>query len=260
MDFQLTDVIIREAFAKAGVDMKYFLVYETEIKRRYEALQNDLPDDEDSTEEDNNVFYSLRLTEDYINYYIAEIEKGHSHKWSHFYALEEVSEMSDYGCIERTLNQIESEEEKEKELNIHIRAINEDPIFVKRYKYLYREQMYDNLRKDAEDFCRIYHQYIDKGKSKNYAHAYADACNRHLNEKCWDIYAQAYELAKEKGMNTCSAFTFADYCSEAWANSLRTYWKSFKESYHEEWQIDFYISLMRHFYPESEINEILRWS
>jgi hypothetical protein len=36
--------------------MKYFPVYETEIKRRYEALQNDLPDDEDSTEEDNNVF------------------------------------------------------------------------------------------------------------------------------------------------------------------------------------------------------------
>ncbi len=25
MDFQLTDVIIREAFAKTGVDMKYFL-------------------------------------------------------------------------------------------------------------------------------------------------------------------------------------------------------------------------------------------
>ena len=66
MDFQLTDVIIREAFAKTGVDMKYFPVYETEIKRCYEALQNDLPDDEDSTEEDNTVFYSLRLTEDYI--------------------------------------------------------------------------------------------------------------------------------------------------------------------------------------------------
>lgn len=260
MDFQLTDVIIREAFAKTGVDMKYFPVYETEIKRRYEALQNDLPDDEDSTEEDNNVFYSLSLTEDYINYYIAEIEKGHSHKWSHIYALEEVSGMFDYECIERTLNQIESEEEKEKELDIHIRAINEDPIFVKRYKYLYREQMYDNLRKDAEDFCRIYHQCIDKGKSKNYAHAYADACNRHLNEMCWDIYAQSYELAKEKGMNTCSAFVFADCCSEACANSLLTHWKSFKESYHEEWQIDFYISLMRHFYSESEINEILRWS
>ena len=101
---------------------------------------------------------------------------------------------------------------------------------------------------------------IDKGKSKNYAHAYADASNRHLNEMCWNIYAQAYELAKEKGMNTCSAFVFADYCSEAWANSLLTYWKSFKESYHEEWQIDFYISLMRHLYSESEINEILRLS
>ena len=78
MDFQLTDVIIREAFAKTGVDMKYFPVYETEIKRRCEALQNDLPDDEDSTEVDTSD--SLRLTEDYIKYYIAEIEKGHSHK------------------------------------------------------------------------------------------------------------------------------------------------------------------------------------
>ena len=30
MDYQLTDVIIREAFTKTGVDMKYFPVYETE--------------------------------------------------------------------------------------------------------------------------------------------------------------------------------------------------------------------------------------
>ena len=64
------------------------------------------------------------------------------------------------------------------------------------------------------------------------------------------------ELAKEKGMNTCSAFVFADYCSEAWANSLLTHCKSFTESYHEEWQIDFYISLMRNFYSESEINHL----
>lgn len=58
--------------------MKCFPVYEIEIKRRYEALQNDLPDDEDSTEVDTSD--SLRLTEDYIKYYIAEIEKGYLHK------------------------------------------------------------------------------------------------------------------------------------------------------------------------------------
>ena len=258
MDFQLTDVIIREAFAKTGVDMKYFPVYETEIKRCYEALQNDLPDDEDSTEEDNIVFHSLRLTEDYIKYYIAEIEKGHSHKWSHFYSLEEVSGMFDYECIERTLNQIGSDEEKEIELNIHIRAIDEDPIFVKRYKYLYREQMYDNLRKDTEDFCRIYYQCINNGKSENYAYAYADACNREISEYCWDIQAQAYELAKTQGMDDDSASSFAYCCSNAWANSLVLEAKSFIEYYHEKWQIDFYISMMKHEYSEREINEILR--
>lgn len=258
MIFQLTDNIIRKAFAKTGVDMKYFPAYEAEVKRRYDSLQEDYPDDEESTEEDNNVFHSLTLTNDYIPYYASEREKGHSHQWSHSYASDKVSGEKEYWCIQNALREIANEEDKEKELDIHIRTINEDPIFVKRYKLLYHEQAFDDLRKDTEDFCRIYYQCINNGKSENYAYAYADACNRDISEYCWDIQAQAYELAKTQGMDDDSASSFAYFCSNAWANSLVLEAKSFIEYYHEKWQIDFYISMMKHEYSEREINEILR--
>jgi len=260
MIFQLTDEIIREAFAKTGVNTKYFPVYEAEVKRRYNSLQENNPDDEESTEEDNNVFISLDLTNDYIPYYASEREKGHSHQWSHLYASDKVSEEKEYWCIQNALREIANEEDKEKELDIHARSINKDPIFVDRYKCLLFED-FENICENAEKYCYIYHQCIDNGKSENYAHAYADACNRGISEYCWDIQAQAYELAKTQGMDNDSASSFAYCCGDAWANGLSLGMKSFMERYNENWQRDFYISMLRaQKYSENEINEILRWS
>lgn len=260
MIFKLTDEIIREAFAKTGINIKYYSAYEAEVKRRYDSLQEDYPDDEESTVEDNNVFISLDLTNDYIPYYASEREKGHSHQWSHSYASDKVSGEKEYGCIQNALGEIASEKDKEKEFDIHVRSINEDPILVGRYKYLFRE-IPEDFHKDAEDYCRLYHQCINNGKSENYAHAYADACNRGISEYCWDIQAQAYELAKTQGMDDDSASCFADCCGEVWANGLVLGLKSFMESYNEDWQRNFYIFMLRaQKYSENEINEILRWS
>ena len=80
---------------------------------------------------------------------------------------------------------------------------------------------------------------FDNGRSENYAHAYADACNRGISEYCWDIQAQAYELAKTQGMDNDSASSFAYCCGDAWANGLSLGMKSFMERYNENWQRDF---------------------
>ncbi len=173
MIYQLTDETIREAFAKTGINMKYFPAYEAEVKRRYNSLQEDYPDDE-----------MCLLFEDF-----------------------------------------------------------------------------EDICENAKKYCYIYHQCIDNGKSENYAHAYADACNRGISEYCWDIQAQAYELAKTQEMNDNTALAFADCCGDVWANGLSLGMKSFMERYNENWQRDFYISMLRaQKYSENEINEILRWS
>lgn len=65
--FLLTDVMIHNSFEKTGIDMKYFAVYEAEAKRCFQSLQGECPDDEDTTEDDNNALSSLALTDDYIN-------------------------------------------------------------------------------------------------------------------------------------------------------------------------------------------------
>ena len=52
--FLLTDAMIHNSFEKTGIDMKYFAVYEAEAKRCFQSLQGDCPDDEATTEDDNN--------------------------------------------------------------------------------------------------------------------------------------------------------------------------------------------------------------
>ena len=79
---QLTDELIRTTFAKTGFDEKYFPVYEGKVKQAYNELQEDLPDDDETTEQESNVFGSIRQANDYIAYYVEEIEKGHSDKWA----------------------------------------------------------------------------------------------------------------------------------------------------------------------------------
>lgn len=264
MNIQLTNEFISETFAKTGVDAKYFPIYEAEIKRRYEDFQKENPENEEKYEDDyyDYIYDYLSPVDDYIQYYITEIEKGHSHKWAHSYALEKVTDEHEYTCIKNACNNFESEKELEKELFIHINSINNDPLFIKRYRQLIDDDgfMNEDLCKLAKDYCRQYLFCIDKGKSENYAQAYADSYNRGFSIESCKIQAQAYDLAKMHGMDNDEALGFADKCGEAWGGGLVHEIKSFFELYPKKWQKDFYISLMRRDYSEFEINEILKWS
>ena len=66
MIVELTEKLIQDAFSKTGIDKKYFPQYEAETKRCYAALQNADPDDEESTENDNNVKARIDNTNEYI--------------------------------------------------------------------------------------------------------------------------------------------------------------------------------------------------
>lgn len=250
MIIELTEKLIKDAFAEMGIDQKYYSQYEAEVKRHYEALQKDCPDDEESTDEDNNALASLRITNEYMAYYVDEIEKGHSPQWSHEYAYYSVLEEDEDSAVSIAAACLE-EEEIEKELRIHASAINKDSVFVERFLFLFGlgEQ---EVKKKAQDYCYAYHRCVEQGKSEIYAHAYADAVNEdYYNEFC-EIYANAYECAANHGMDDGDAYLFGEFCTDAADQGYWTMLRSFKEKYKEDWQRDFYLRLIKQDYEDEK--------
>ncbi len=245
---ELTDKLIHDAFSKTEIDQKYYSLYETEVKRHYKNLQDEECFDEESTEDDN-VLTSIDITNKYITYYVAEIEKGHSHKWAHEYAQWVNCRSESYAVI----SAFDSlpKEDREKELIIYANSIDKDPIFVKRFIFLFNMGE-PNAKEKAQDYCYAYHSCISNGKSEIYAHAYADAVNDDRYTKFCEIYADAYECAINHRMEDCDAYAFGEFCVHS---ADRDYWlmlHDFKCKYKEEWQREFYLQLMKQDYEEEK--------
>lgn len=249
--FPLTDNMILRSFDKTGVNEKYFPIYKAEVLRRFKALQEECPDDEDTTEEDANSTFSLSLTDDHIKFYAEESDKGHSNIWCHSVAIDSVTGENEYWIIRNALDKIENVSDKKMELKIHAVSINSDPIFIKRYLYLFHAVVIDASEK-AEDYCRIYHSCIEKGKSETYAHAYADVYNNDYKPFFCEIYARAYELAKNHGLSDNEAYCFGESCTEAADQGLWSYARKLTSKYNETWQRDFFFDLMRDEFERGE--------
>jgi hypothetical protein len=108
-----------------------------------------------------------------------------------------------------------------------------------------------NPKESTEEYTRTYHDLISKGKSEIYAHAYADYHDEHKEYFC-DIYAQAYELAKKHGMDDSEAYCFGDTCTEAVDQGLWVEMDKFLKRYNEDWQKEFYFTLMKKDFEETE--------
>ena len=92
---------------------------------------------------------------------------------------------------------------------------------------------------------------IALGKSEFYAHAYADYHDEYKEDICV-VYAQAYELAKKHGMNDGEPFRFGETCITAVDQGILSYTSEFLKRYHEEWQKDFYFTLIKMNFEENE--------
>ena len=241
--FLLTDAMIHNSFDKTGIDMKYFAVYEAEAKRCYQSLQDDCPDDEDTTEDDNNALSSLALTDDYIKFYVQEAEKGHNITWCESVARDSSSGEHKIWVVRNALEEIDDDKEKENELSIHAHSLSNDPIFVKRYIYLIHE-IVPEAKEKAEDYCKAYHKCIKNGKSEIYAHAYADAVNEDFYPNFCEMYARAYELAVQHGMDDLEAHFYGDFCTDALDQGLWLYMDDYLKKYNKEWQVDFLIEIL----------------
>jgi len=268
---QLTDELIRTAFAKTGFDEKYFPVYEGKVKQACNELQEDVPDDDETTEQESNVFSSIRRANDYIAYYVEEIEKGHGDTWAASIAENRGIE-DEFYTVEEAYNSIENEDEREKELDIYINSLSEDPIFRERYKSLFHD--FDlHPQEKASEYCEIFHRCINAGKSTICSHAFANEANNyfdergtHYNEHFVDIHAEAVEQAIEHGMDDDQAYSFGDSCSEACEQGFLLMANNYLKNYHEDRQKAFYLYLYGKDYlhrhnrevPECELNDLRR--
>ena len=153
MSTLLTNSMIEEAFAKTGVDRKYFPQYEAEAKRRYELCRKDFPLDEDPTYEENNAIKSIILTDDYIAFYVEEAEKGHCHKWSDSVARAKVGGEHEYNVYYDAYTSIENEAEREKELRIRAKSLFPESFAQDRYIFLFKEQV-ENPQKATEEYVK----------------------------------------------------------------------------------------------------------
>ena len=196
--FQLTEAMILTSFEETGTDEKYYPIYAKIAKRYFEDLSKEGSNEEEQTEEDNYAISSLNLADEYITYYAKEAEKGHCEQWCD--TIADKGE-DDYWAYHDAYDFIENEEEKEKELSIHAKSLSDDPVFVERYIYLFKEQE-ENSNEMAKEYSKAFHKCIDNGKSQNYTHGYAYAESEyHYLEAFCHIFAEAYEEAKEQGKN-----------------------------------------------------------
>lgn len=246
---QLTDKMIEVAFGELAIDGKYFDKFKEEVERCYSELQRGCPEDDDDPEEESNADASIRLSKEFMEYYVPEKEKGHCEAWAEAYARSNLPGMEEYSSYRNAYYALE-EEVREKELDIHVASMSDDPLFRKRYKYLFTEIIGDP-KEAAENYCNDYRRMIALGKSDIYAHAYADYHDEYKEKFCV-IYAQAYELAKEHGMDDREAYCFGDTCTDAVDQGLWPHKYQFLKSYQEDWQKEFYFNLMKQDFEETE--------
>lgn len=202
--YQLTEAMILASFEKIEVDKKYFPIYDNIAKCYFEDLSKEGSNKEEQTEDDNYAVSSLNLAEEYISYYVREAEKGHCEQWCD--TIADKGE-NDYWAYHDAYDFIDNEEQKEKELSIHANSLSEDPVFVERYIYLFKEQE-ENSYEMAKEYSKAFHHCIDNGKSQYYAQGYAYAVSEYnyLESFC-QIFAEAYEAAKEQGKNDDEAIS-----------------------------------------------------
>lgn len=249
MNIELTEKMIQDAFAKTGIDQKYYPQYEAEAKRRYEALQKENPDYEESPDEDN-AHSSINLTNEYMVYYVAEIEKGHCYEWSHSYALYSIWPENEYTIVSNALDSLKNDERK-KELELHAKTIKKDPIFVDCYINSFEEGIQEP-RKKAEEYCRSYHSCIKDGESICYAKNYAEiaSCGEYVEEYC-RLYAEVYDYADKQGVKD-DPVLFASDCAEAYVNGRFTDIHHLKETFKADWQQEYLSKLQDRMMREQE--------
>lgn len=249
MIVELTEKMIKDAFAKTGIDQKYYSQYHSMAINRYEAFQNDNPDREEAPESECNAIVSIKLADEYISIYATETKKGHCHEWSHSYAYDCLSIGNENMHLHTAFDSLE-ENARERELEIHAKSINNDPVFVEYYISVFKEHL-SEPRKIAERYCCAYHRCIKEGKSVCYAKNYSECYSAEEHVDYCRVFAETCDYVdKHNIMDKHSVFAYK--CAEAYLNEGILGVIHLKGSCKEGWQQDYLSALYNKLIEELE--------
>lgn len=213
-----TEEQLQLIFNDRGIEEKFHMEIIEYYNSCYAELFEDYKDleDKDWGNEEPLKESSLNLTLDFVDKFLEQITEGHGEDWSRLFAnsLEE-GEMR----IQDTYHELKKKDKKlaRKEIEIIAEKLSDSPLAKKYYLYLFEigEGGLDSHKK-AKTYSSIYKKQIEIGKSKVFAHEYADliAEGKHQEIYCYD-YAVAYEKAILDNKDKDYAEVYAEkYASE----------------------------------------------
>lgn len=214
-----TETELLAIFKKDGNDEKYFPQYLEIYKFSFNELFEDHKNwSDDDFEEENSVQASaLWCANDYIKKYIKFVEKGHGQEWAHemAYTVED-GERAVYH-VHLNLKKINPELAK-KELLTHTKALGGDKYFEKHYLLLFEVHSDPDVRiKTAQNYSRFFNEQLANGKSKIYAHHYA---NLMASEYYHKIYCEEYAFAFDKAKSDNKSDEYADIYADKYGSAL----------------------------------------
>lgn len=204
LKWTIPDEDLKDAFGKLEIDDKYYPIFS---ERTIHAL-NDIAADYEPEQDD--IDGALDIAKEYVKNYVGQIDAGLSEFWATTYADNRLNDDVDHSAqeayhkvlIEKGLDQAE------KDLNIFACYLDDNPLFVKNYKYLFR--FYGDTTKETYESLKIYDSLKAKGKSDIYARQYALHHIDTPDEDYCHLYASKYEECINKGIDNIKASLIAE--------------------------------------------------
>lgn len=204
LKWTIPEDVLKEAFSKLDMDDKYYPIFSERAIRALNGIAIDYEPEQD------DIDGALDIAIEYMNNYVGQIDAGLSELWAETYANNRLNDDVDHSAqeayrkvlIEKGLDQAE------KDLNIFACFLDNNPLFVKNYKYLFR--FYGDTTKETYEFLKLYDSLIAKGRSEIYARQYALHHFDTPDEDYCHLYASKYEECVNKGIDNIKASLIAD--------------------------------------------------
>ena len=187
---------------------KFLSLYKSLYNEFYEEMKD--YEDDDFEEEDSIQSDALFCTNLYIKPFFELTENGHGEEWANLIAeSREEDETKTY----YTFNELKKSQPElaQKELVLHCNNLSKDEDFRRYYLFLFGlGEGFEEPYERAIKYAQAYKEQIKKGKSKLFAHEYAEYANSNYNEIYKEEYAYAYEKAILAEKSEEYARVFAD--------------------------------------------------
>ena len=253
----IAEEVLKETFGKLDMDEKYYPIFS---KRAIRCL-NEIADGYEPEQDD--IDSCLKLSSEYMNIYVGQIESGLSELWASTYAEYKISWSVDESAHEayNLVCEVKGQDLADKDLSLFAQFLSDDPKFVETYHSFFKK--YVSIE-DTLEYLRIYDSLIEKGKSTIYAKQYALRRLEEIDPEFCDLYASKYEECINKGRDEKDADTIAT----AYEDLYEDYWpeddnimgieghKAYMKGY--EYAIDNNIESPHYFAEEYEKEAIAR--